>query len=109
MIRDGLKNTSVTAVLIGAETSQREYVTFEITESYNKTPGNGLLGIYIHRIKDSSGYTDSKGANPFDSVHITRDGQTTYFSSLYSTYDWVGDDGYANLGTWVEDAAAAGR
>ncbi len=33
MIDEGLKNTSVTVVLIGAETSGRKYVRYELQES----------------------------------------------------------------------------
>src|SRR5262245_58549122 len=103
------KGTSVTAVLIGAETSTREYVGYEIKQSYSKT--NGLLGVYVHNMKDVSGKTDSKGANPFDSWHITKpDGTKQYFSQMYSTYDWVSDDGRNNIGNWIEAAALkAGR
>lgn len=28
-------------------------------------------------------------------------------NSRYKTYDWIADDGYANLGSWVEAAYAA--
>jgi hypothetical protein len=24
---------------------------------------------------------------------------------IYRTYDWVGDDGYKNLGNWIEEVA----
>jgi MTH538 TIR-like domain (DUF1863) len=57
-----LTGTSVTVVLIGAETSTREYVGYEIKQSHNR--GNGMLGIYIHNIKDVNSRTDTKGANP---------------------------------------------
>lgn len=103
-----LDGTSVTAVLIGADTSSRKYVNYEVEQSYKK--GNGLLGIYIHNMKDSDGKKDVKGKNPFDDWYITRDGRKIYFSSMYSTYDWVNDDGYENFGDWVEKAARdAGR
>lgn len=88
LIDDALVGTSVTAVLIGTETASREWVKYEIDQSIAR--GNGLLGIYIHNIKDFSGSTASKGTNPL--------------SSGYQTYDWIRDDGYNNLGTWVEDA-----
>jgi len=52
-INDQLNGTSVTVVLIGAETSQRQYVTYEIQQSHNR--GNGLLGIYIHNLRDNYG------------------------------------------------------
>ncbi|MDI9331429.1 MAG: TIR domain-containing protein [Alphaproteobacteria bacterium] len=103
-----LEGTSVTAVLIGAETSEREYVGYEISQSHKR--GNGLLGIYINKVKDSSGKTDVKGKNPFDSWYVTVNGQRRYFSEMYKTYDWIEDDGYNNFSKWVETAAkAAGR
>jgi antiphage defense system Thoeris ThsB-like protein len=83
-----LVNTTVTAVLIGAETSNRKYVKYEIDKSIEQ--GNGLLGIYIHNIEDTSGRRDVKGANPLP--------------TRYSTYDWIYDNGYMNLGTWVDAA-----
>jgi hypothetical protein len=88
LIASALKNTTVTAVLIGAQTSQRKWVKEEIRQS--EARGNGLLGIYIHSIKDLNGNTDARGSNPLP--------------SKYATYDWVYDDGYSNLGTWVNSA-----
>ena len=103
-----LEGTSVTVVLIGAETSGRKWVDYEIEKSYMKN--NGQLGIYIHNLKDSNGYSDYKGANPFDRYQVQVDGRDTLLSEIYSTYDWVLDNGYANFAKWVEKAAAdAGR
>lgn len=106
MIDRGLENTSVTAVLIGAETADREWVRYEITKSYER--GNGLLGVYIHGIKDRNGYTDRKGDNPFDRLYIEKNGRRIYLSQVYSTYDWVSNDGYSNFAPWTEAAARAG-
>jgi hypothetical protein len=107
-IDDQLKGTSVTVVLIGAETSSRPYVGYEIKQSH--TRGNGLLGIYIHNLKDMYSRTDTRGVNPFDNWHVERDGRRVLFSSLYPTYDWVNDDGRNRMGTWIEAAATkAGR
>jgi hypothetical protein len=107
MIDEAMVGSSVTAVLIGAETADRDYVSYEITQSYGS---KGLLGIYIHNIKNLAGQTDSPGPNPFDRLTVELNGQRRYLSSLYRTYNWVVDNGYANLGTWVEAAArAAGR
>lgn len=108
LIDNGLKNTSVTVVLIGSQTAGRNWINYEIIESYNKK--NGLLGVYIHNIRDSSRNIDSKGRNPFDYVYIGRGENKTLFSQLYPTYDYVNDDGYNNLGYWIERAAQkAGR
>lgn len=89
LIDNALLGTTVTAVLIGAETSSRTYVKYEIDRSIAR--GNGLLGIRIHNIQDFAGNTDTAGANPLPSG--------------YPVYDWVNDDGYNNLGSWVETAA----
>jgi hypothetical protein len=102
-IDDQLKGTSVTVVLIGAETSQRQYVGYEIKQSCNK--GNGMLGIYIYNMKDSNSKTDTKGSNPFANWHIERDGRKVLLSELYPTYDWVNDDGRNKIGDWIETAA----
>ena len=107
-IDNQLKNTSVTVVLIGAETNNRPYVDYEIQQS--SKIGNGLLGIYVNNMKDRFGLTDIKGENPFNYWHKKINGQETYFNQIYSTYDWVLDDGYNNLGRWIEQAAKdAGR
>ena len=86
-----LEGTSVTVVLIGAETSKRPYVAYEIKQSIKR--GNGLLGIYIHNLKDMEGKTDTMGSNPLPNG--------------YPTYDWVYDDGRKNIGDWIEKAAKA--
>lgn len=107
-IDEQLKGTSVTVVLIGSETNSREYVKYELQKSYEK--GNGMLGIYIHKIKDKDGNTSPKGSNHFGVIGKDNDGNSVYFSSSYSTYDWVDDDGYNKMGKWIETAAKnAGR
>lgn len=103
MIDSALDSTSVTTVLIGAETSEREYVHYEISESYQRA--KGLVGIYIHKIADKTGRMDWKGANPF--AKFTDTGNGDRLSDLFYTYDWVDDDGYHNFGDWVEEAARA--
>jgi hypothetical protein len=93
-IREQLKGTSVTVVLIGTETSKRKYVQYEIEQSWEK--GNGLIGVYIHNIKDKDKHTEPKGEDPFAAMGYKG----------IRTYDWVHDDGYKNLGDWVEAAYA---
>jgi hypothetical protein len=99
-IDDQLKNTSVTALLIGAETADREWVQHEILKSWNR--GNGIVGIRIHNIKDEDQKTDTAGRNPLDDYKLP-DG--TILSSVCKTYDWLINDGRKNLGTWADEAA----
>lgn len=103
-----LDGTSVTVVLIGSDTSNREYVKYELKQSYER--GNGLLGVYIHNVKDKNGNTSTKGSNQFGEIGKDKDGNAVYFSVSCPTYDWIVDDGYTNLGDWVEKAVKkAGR
>lgn len=53
MINRHLKNTSVTVVLIGDNTANRPWVRYEIRQSVAQD--NGLLGIYIHHLKNQHG------------------------------------------------------
>lgn len=108
-INNALDGASVTIVLIGAETASREWVDYEIKRSSEEKMG--LLGIYIHNMKDINSFFDRKGVNPLDTWFYTNpDGSKKYFSEVYKTYDWVGDRGYDNFANWVEDAAKqAGR
>ena len=88
-----LSGTSVTVVLVGALTCRSRWVKYEIEQSIAR--GNGLLGVDISKIKDFSGATSD------------RCGQ---LPSGYPFYLWYKEDGYNNLGTWIEDAAkAAGK
>ena len=92
-IDDQLQGTTVTAVLVGEYTCSSKWVKYEIEASEQR--GNGLLGIDISKIKDLDGNTSERcGKLP----------------SGYPFYLWNTDEGYKNLGTWVEDAAkAAGK
>lgn len=107
-----LDGTGVTVVLIGGQTAARKYVNYEIEESHRR--GNGLLGIYIHGIKNQDKQTASKGRNPLDNFTTQVDGwfgpTTKRLSEIYPTYDWVWNSGYENIGRWIEEAATkAGR
>jgi hypothetical protein len=90
LIDKGLKGTSVTVVLIGEQTASRRYVTYEIDKS--AAEGNGLLGIYIHNIKDGSGRFGIQGPVP---AALSKRGAPVY------TWD------YGQLGRWVEAAYKA--
>jgi len=88
-----LDGTSVTVVLVGAETCASRWVKYEIEKSIEV--GNGLLGIDISKIKDLQGNTsDCCGEIP----------------KGYNFYRWNNDKGYQNMGDWIEKAATdAGR
>ena len=89
MIDNALVGTSVTAVLVGRQTANRDYVKYEIKKSIER--GNGLLGVRIEKIKNRNGEVDEAGPNPLP--------------SKYKLYRWNADNGYENFGAWVEAAA----
>lgn len=88
MINDGMIGSTVTAVLIGAETASRRYVNYEIDKSIERN--NGLLGLRIHHIKDLYGNTDFPGTVP-----------TKLSSGGYPVYTWTNGSDFAR---WVEEA-----
>lgn len=108
-----LKDTTVTVVLIGKHTASRRWVKYEISESHKR--GNGLLGIYIHGIKDQNQESAwFRGHNPFDDLEVKRTksffGLWDYedevmLSDLYPSYYWFEDNGRENLPNWIEAAA----
>lgn len=102
-IDNQLIGTSVTVVLIGTDTSNRSYCKYEIEKSFER--GNGMLGVFINKLKDKNGNTSSKGTNHFGEIGKDKNGNPVYFSTNYKTYDWIDDDGYNNLGNWIELAA----
>jgi hypothetical protein len=84
-LREGLKNTSVTCVLVGAETSLHRWVRYEIFRSSMR--GNGLLAVRIHTIRALNSPATAAGANPFDCLAFTVDGDRLRFKE-YMTTDW---------------------
>ena len=78
LIQRHLQNTSVTVVLIGAETAKLACVKYAIDQSIEQK--NGLLGIYIGHMKDEKGRTPTQGLKP--SVPACVD---------FPAYSWDGD------------------
>jgi hypothetical protein len=84
---------SSTVVLIGSETANRKYVGYEIQQSVAR--GNGLLGVYVHNLKDQKGNTSAYGAVP-----------AALTAAQAPVYNWDQNQ----FGSWVEAAAKkAGR
>jgi hypothetical protein len=107
-IEEQMKSTSVTVVLFGAETWQREWVLHELKRSHELK--KGILAIDIHNLKDPQAGADVQGDNPLAYVPVRTSGGVVTLSQLHRSYDWVRHDGRNNLPNWIEDAArAAGR
>ena len=97
---------SCTIVLVGSETANREWINYEIRESWEK--GMGIVGIYIHGLEDSNGYTSSKGRNPFNLLEFHNGKKLSSVVECHNPighnsqlkYQWISD----NLSSIVEEA-----
>lgn len=94
-------------VLIGSLTAGRKWINYEIQKAWRD--GKGVVGIYIHNLKDALGNQSNKGRNPFEELNF--DGRS--FASIVNAHDppyWQSTDVYAhiarNLERWVEEAVA---
>lgn len=99
-----LEGTSVTVVLIGAETLSRPFVQYEICKSLQR--GNAVIGVYINWIRDMRTLKISAKGNIHTVIGYYEDGSPAYFDNVCDgIYDYVTQDGYANMGSWIEIAA----
>lgn len=102
-----LSGKSCAVVLIGSATAGRKWINYEIKKAWDD--GRGLVGVYIHNLKDRLGNQASKGSNPFSG--FTLNNGATSLSSVVKAYDppfasstYVYDYIKDNLGAWVEEA-----
>ena len=104
-INDQLYGRSCTIVLIGSETAGRKWIIYEIEKSWNDR--KGLLGIYIHNLKDAEGKQSIKGKNPFADFTVNEKSLDTIvkaydppFSNSKDVYDYISN----NIETWIDAA-----
>jgi len=102
-----LDGKSCAVVLIGANTAGRKWIKYEIEAAWNS--GKGVVGIYIHGLKDLDAEQCSQGPNPFDD--FTMKGGSEKLASIVKAYNPPYTDskqvyGYIkdNLANWVETA-----
>ncbi|MGB2959579.1 MAG: TIR domain-containing protein [Bacteroidota bacterium] len=104
-INGQLEGKSCAIVLIGSSTAGRKWIKYEIRKAWND--GKGLLGIYIHNLKDSDGNQSSKGNNPFDDFTVDGKKLSTIvkaYDPAFSTAKYVYEHINNNLEGWVEEA-----
>ncbi|HOF68087.1 MAG TPA: TIR domain-containing protein [Ruminococcus sp.] len=101
-----LAKRSCLVVLIGSSTSGRKWINYEIDKAYEL--GKGIVGIYIHGLKDADGNQTTKGSNPFYN-RFTSDGKrlsgfVTCYDPPHSSSIYVYDDISNNIEQLIEDA-----
>ena len=107
-INGQLQGKSCSIVLIGTNTAGRKWVKYEIGKSWNDK--KGVLGIYVHNLKDIDGNQSTKGRNPFDDFTMDRD-KSQKLSSIVKAYDPPSSTSTSvyshimnNIADWVEEA-----
>lgn len=102
-----LQYRSCTVVLVGTNTAGRKWIDYEIEKSWND--GKGIVGIYIHNLKNSNGEQSIKGSNPFS--HFTVGENEKELSSIVKCYNPPYSDSKEvynyiknNLESWIEEA-----
>lgn len=106
-IDDNMVGRSCQIVLIGSKTADRKWVDYEIKKAWGDK--KGVMGIYIHNMKDSDGNQSIKGKNPFSGWTVGTDKKplTDYakaydppYSDSQKVYDYIKN----NIDDWIEGA-----
>ncbi len=99
-----LNGTSVTVVLIGRDTLNRDFVQYEIRKSIER--GNAIIGVKIHNIIDMMTRSKSLAGNIHTVIGVwaTTKKDICFNEISDGIYDYATQNGYANLGKWIEAA-----
>lgn len=107
-IDENMKYKRCVIVLVGTETTNREWVRYEIEKAWND--GKAIFGIYIHNLKCPRAGTCKKGSNPFDTFTFN-DGSK--LSSVINCYDpnpmYAYNDIASNIESWINTAISQRR
>ncbi|MBL7996878.1 TIR domain-containing protein [bacterium] len=104
-INNQMNGTSCSVLLIGENTAGRKWINYEIAKTWNDK--KGLVGIYVHNLKDSDGYQSYKGSNPFAALEVNGKNMSSIVKSYSPPYT-NSKDVYAyihdNIADWIEEA-----
>lgn len=104
-IDDQMRVKSCAIVLIGSQTAGRKWIEYEIEKAWND--GKGLLGIYVHGLKNRFGNQAVKGKNPFEGFTVGRESLSDIVRAhdpprrrSTNVYAYI----EANIADWIEAA-----
>lgn len=106
-IDEEMRGKSCLVVLMGKETAGRRWVDYEIKKAWDEE--KGVVGVYIHNLKNLAGLQDSKGSNAFATFTMCQGAKRMSntvkaydppFSTSTSVYDYIKN----NVADWVEEA-----
>lgn len=99
-IDDNMSYRSCVVVLVGEKTAERKWVKKEIEKAWNNK--KGVVGIYIHNLKDPKTGKCNKGKNPFENFTL-KNGKEK-LSDYVKCYNPDGDDAYGWITKHLENA-----
>jgi hypothetical protein len=85
-IADQMKGRTCCIVLVGSATANRKWINHEIIKAWDSNLG--VVGIYIHGLKNLAGETSTQGYNPFDYIGYGNTGKK--LSSIVKCYNPAG-------------------
>ena len=97
-IEDQMKYRSCTVILVGNQTANRKWINHEIVKSWESNMG--IVGIYIHGLKNQDEKITQKGKNPFDYITIGDTGKK--LSTLVECYNPVGSNSKERY-AWISE------
>jgi MTH538 TIR-like domain (DUF1863) len=106
-INNQLYGKSCAVVLIGTGTAGRKWIKYETEQAWNAK--KGVVGVYIHNLRNQQGFQSYIGANPFEDFTLCSG--TMKLSNVVRVYNVNSTDSrvvYAtitrNLEAWVDEA-----
>ena len=96
-IADQMDRRTCTVVLVGSNTADRKWINHEIVKSWDDDMG--VVGIYIHGLRDANRRISKKGKNPFD--FIIHGKTNKKLSSIVKCYNPVGTNSRARY-DWIK-------
>lgn len=104
-IDDQMRGKPCAIVLIGSQTAGRKWINYEIEKAWNSR--RGVLGVYVHNLKDHSGRQSTMGKNPFNYLTVGNQNMSDIvdaYNPPHTVSTLVYDHIKANLGSWIDEA-----
>ena len=105
-IADNMAYKTAVVVLVGAKTSTRPWVDYEIRKAW--ADKRAIVGVRIHGLLDKAEKADDPGANPFENIPTTDGHKLSKYLTLHNpagansraVYKSISD----NMKTWADNA-----
>ncbi|MEX2411753.1 MAG: TIR domain-containing protein [Candidatus Paceibacterota bacterium] len=90
-IDENISRSSCVVVLVGSNTHSSRWVKYEIRKAWDEA--KGLVGIYIHNLRDPRTGASTKGLNPFSHISLKNGKKLSEYITVYDpgydAYNWI--------------------